>query len=223
MKFLALLAFTVSILSFMPDKNLKVIFFGDSITEAGIKPGGYISLLDSIAKTNSSNQTFEFVGRGIGGNKVYDLLFRLKDDVIGQKPDLVVIYIGINDVWHKSLAGTGTDTDRFERFYQEIIDQLTAKKIKVILCTPTVIGEKTDHSNPQDGDLNEYSNIIRQLASKNKLLLVDLRKNFLAYNLKNNPANAPSGVLTSDRVHLNAKGNMLVAQSVWKVLSNINL
>ena len=223
MRSLLLLAFAVIILSFMPDKNLKVIFFGDSITEAGIKPGGYISLLDSIAKKNSSKHSFEFVGRGIGGNKVYDLLFRLEDDVISQKPDVVVIYIGINDVWHKSLAGTGTDTDRFERFYQEIIERLKAKRINVILCTPTVIGEKTDHSNPQDGDLNAYAHIVRSLATKNNLQLIDLRKDFLAYNLKNNPANAPSGILTSDRVHLNSAGNLLVAQSIWKVLANLDL
>ncbi|MBA2500035.1 MAG: SGNH/GDSL hydrolase family protein [Chitinophagaceae bacterium] len=223
MRLLVLFAFAALTLSFMPDKKLKVIFFGDSITEAGVKPGGYITVLDSMAKKSSSNHLFEFIGRGISGNKVYDLLFRLEDDVISMQPDLVVIYIGINDVWHKSLAGTGTDTDRFERFYQEIIDQLKKKNIQVILCTPTVIGEKTDYSNPQDGDLNEYSNIIRQLASKNKLPLIDLRNEFLAHNLKNNPANAPGGVLTTDRVHLNAKGNMLVAQSIWKVISNINL
>jgi hypothetical protein len=56
----------------------------------------------------------------------------------------------------------------------------------VILCTPAAIGEKTDYSNPQDGDMNHYSNIIRNIASKNKLPLVDLRKSFLEYNLKNN-------------------------------------
>jgi len=223
MRFLVIIIVAFSILSFMPEKKLKVIFFGDSITEAGVKPGGYISLLDSIAKQNSNNYTFDFIGKGIGGNKVYDLLFRLQDDVISHQPDVVVIYIGINDVWHKSLAGTGTDTDRFERFYQEIINQLNAKKIKVILCTPTVIGEKTDNSNPQDGDLNAYANIVRRLAATNNLQLVDLRKEFISYNLKNNPANAQSGILTSDRVHLNARGNQLVAQSLWKVLSNINL
>lgn len=223
MRFLVIIVLAFSILSFMPEKKLKVIFFGDSITEAGVKPGGYISLLDSIAKQKSSNHTFDFIGKGIGGNKVYDLLFRLQGDVISHQPDVVVIYIGINDVWHKSLAGTGTDTDRFERFYQEIINQLNAKKIKVILCTPTVIGEKTDNSNPQDGDLNAYANIVRRLAATNNLLLVDLRKEFISYNLKNNPANAQSGILTSDRVHLNARGNQLVAQSLWKVLSNINL
>jgi len=221
MRYFLILAFAALTLSFLPNKKLKVIFFGDSITEAGVKPGGYIQLLDSIA--NSQKKSFEFIGKGISGNKVYDLLFRLKEDVINHKPDIVVIYIGINDVWHKSLAGTGTDADRFEKFYQQIINQLKEQQIKVILCTPSVIGEKTDQSNPQDGDLNAYANIIRKLASNNKLQLVDLRKIFLSYNLENNSSNLESGILTSDRVHLNAKGNLLVAQSIYKVLANPDL
>src|SRR5690606_14410280 len=221
MRYFLILAFAALTLSFLPNKKLKVIFFGDSITEAGVKPGGYIQLLDSIA--NSQKKSFEFIGKGISGNKVYDLLFRLKEDVINHKPDIVVIYIGINDVWHKSLAGTGTDADRFEKFYQQIINQLKEQQIKVILCTPSVIGEKTDQSNPQDGDLNAYANIIRKLASNNKLQLVDLRKIFLSYHLENNSSNLESGILTSDRVHLNAKGNLLVAQSIYKVLANPDL
>lgn len=223
MRSLVIFALTLSIFSFMPHKKIKVIFFGDSITEAGVKPGGYINLIDSLAKNKSGEQSYDFIGKGIGGNKVYDLLFRLQDDVINLQPDIVIIYVGINDVWHKSLAGTGTDSVRFERFYQKMIDQLKDKNINVILCTPSVIGEKTDNSNPQDGDLNAYANIIRRLTVKNNLKLVDLRKDFLDYILNNNPGNEASGILTTDRVHLNAKGNQVVAQSMWKVISGINL
>lgn len=85
--------------------------------------------------------------------------------------------------------------------------KLAVNNIKAVLCTPAVIGEKTDFSNEQDGDLNKYSNIIRSIADKNNLPIIDLRKIFLDYNLKNNPSNKESGILTTDRVHLNAKGN----------------
>ena len=95
------------------------------------------------------------------------------------------------------------------------------KNIKVILSTPAAIGEKTDFSNPQDGDMNEYSNIIRRIASKNNLALVDLRKAFLDYDLKNNPANKDRGILTTDRVHLNANGNQLVADEMWRVIKSL--
>jgi len=204
--------------SFVSQKKTKVIFFGDSITQAGVQAGGYIVRIDSMCKAYGQGDNYEFIGAGIGGNKVYDLYLRMESDVLAQNPDVVIIYIGVNDVWHKSSSGTGTDPDKFEKFYQAIIDKLKAKNIKVILSTPAAIGEKTDFSNPQDGDMNEYSNIIRRIASKNSLALVDLRKAFLDYNLKNNSANKDRGILTTDRVHLNANGNQLVADEMWKVL-----
>ena len=91
----------------------------------------------------------------------------------------------------------------------------------MILSTPAAIGEKTDFSNPQDGDMNHYSNIIRSLAKKNSLPLVDLRKAFLDYNLLNNKENKDRGILTTDRVHLNAAGNQLVADEMWKGIKGI--
>ena len=204
--------------SFTFQKKTKVIFFGDSITQAGVQGGGYIVRVDSMCKVEGSGDKYEFIGAGIGGNKIYDLYLRMDSDVLAKNPDMVIIYIGVNDVWHKSSSGTGTDADKFEKFYQAIIDKLKAKNIKIILSTPAAIGEKTDFSNPQDGDMNEYSNIIRRIALKNSLALVDLRKAFLDYNIKNNPDNKDRGILTTDRVHLNAKGNQLVADEMWKVI-----
>jgi isoamyl acetate esterase len=210
---------SLSMIAFMPrQKKQRIIFFGDSITQAGVNPGGYIMLVDSMCNKEGLKENYEFIGAGIGGNKIYDLYLRMDEDVLVKKPDVVFIYVGVNDVWHKSSFGTGTDADKFEKFYQAVIKKLTDKNIKVVLCTPAAIGEKTDFSNSQDGDLNEYSKIIRGLAAKNNLTVVDLRKMFLDYNLKNNMDNKTSGVLTTDGVHLNAKGNQLVAGAMWKVV-----
>jgi lysophospholipase L1-like esterase len=207
------------IAAFMPlQKKQRIIFFGDSITQAGVNPGGYIKRIDSMCNAEGQKENYEFIGAGIGGNKIYDLYLRMEDDVLAKNPDVVFIYIGVNDVWHKATSGTGTDADKFEKFYTAVIKKLKDKNIKVVLCTPAAIGEKTDFSNSQDGDLNEYSKIIRNLAIKNNLQLVDLRKSFLEYNLKNNPDNKDRGILTTDRVHLNAKGNQLVADEMWKMV-----
>lgn len=217
--FLAMLVMLTT--SFVSQKKTRVIFFGDSITQAGVQQGGYIVRVDSMCKLEGAGDKYEFIGAGIGGNKVYDLYLRMESDVLAKNPDVVIIYIGVNDVWHKSTSGTGTDSDKFEKFYQAIIDKLKAKNIKIILSTPAAIGEKTDFSNPQDGDMNEYSNIIRRIASKNGLPVVDLRKIFLEYDLKNNPNNKDRGILTTDRVHLNANGNQLVADEMWRVVKSL--
>ena len=199
-------------------KPLKVIFFGDSITNAGVKPGGYITLMQEKIKQDGG-PSYELIGAGIGGNKVYDLYLRFQEDVLDKKPDVVVIYIGVNDVWHKQSSQTGTDPDKFLAFYTAMIKKLQASGIQVIVCTPAGIGERTDFSNSLDGDLNRYSQMIRDLASKYGCRLVDLRKAFLEYNRVNNPDNKESGILTTDRVHLNPKGNQLLADLMFKGLS----
>jgi lysophospholipase L1-like esterase len=196
----------------------KIIFFGDSITQAGIGPNGYITMMKQMIEKNGDAAKYNLIGAGIGGNKVYDLYLRIEDSVLVKKPDEVFVYVGVNDVWHKKTYATGTDPDKFERFYQAIINKLKANNIQTVLVTPACIGEKTDFSNDSDGDLNQYSKIIRNLAIKNGLKVCDLRQKFLDYNLKNNPENKEKGILTTDRVHLNDAGNQLVAESMMEFI-----
>ena len=163
-------------------------------------------------------EKYELIGSGIGGNKVYDLYLRLEEDVLNKKPDIVIIYVGVNDVWHKATSGTGTDLDKFEKFYQALINKMKVNNIKVIVCTPAAIGERTDASNQQDGDLNQYSKSIRNLATKNELPLCDLRREFQEYNMKNNAENKEKSILTTDRVHLNELGNQFVADKMLPLI-----
>lgn len=221
-KNILLLAVLLSSLAFIPQKKTKVIFFGDSITELGVKPGGYVTRVDSMCRAAGKGEQYSFTGAGIGGNKVYDLYLRMEEDVLAKNPDVVVIYVGVNDVWHKIIHGTGTDPDKFEKFYYAILKKLKEKNIKAILCTPAVVGEKNDMSNQLDGDLNRYSNIIRDIAKKSNLPLIDLRKQFIDYELANNPENKEKEILTYDRVHMNAKGNQFLADAMWNAIKSLN-
>nr|WP_288883644.1 SGNH/GDSL hydrolase family protein [uncultured Pedobacter sp.] len=194
----------------MNNKPKKIIFFGDSITQAGVEPGGYVDLI----KKALDPAKYEVIGAGIGGNKVYDLYLRMEEDVLNKKPNLVVIYIGVNDVWHKQSSRTGTDYDKFIKFYQALINKIQANGAKVVLCTPAVIGEKKNGVNEMDGDLDKYSGAIRELAAKNNLPLCDLRAIFKTYNAEHNTEDKDKGILTSDGVHLNEKGNQTLAEKL---------
>jgi lysophospholipase L1-like esterase len=216
----SIILFSAVIFSFttMQTKK-KILFFGDSITQQGAGPNGYIKKFDSLLAQNGLSSRYETLGAGISGNKVYDLYLRMDSDVLAKSPDAVVIFIGVNDVWHKRTSGTGTDADKFEKFYNAIIKKLKAKNIAVYLCTPSSIGEKNDFTNPQEGELNAYSAIIRKIAADNNCPIIDLRQAFTDYLKTNNPDNKDRGILTADGVHLNMTGNIFVAQKMFDVLS----
>lgn len=217
---LVLLAACAGIFSFTTlQTKKKIVFFGDSITQAGAQPNGYIRKFDSLLTQKGFGTNYESIGAGISGHKVYDLYLRMDEDVLAKNPDAVVIFIGVNDVWHKRTSGTGTDPDRFERFYNAIIKKLKAKNIVVFLCTPAAIGEKNDFTNPLEGELNNYSAIVRKVARDNNCSLIDLRQAFTEHLKTNNPENRDRGILTTDGVHLNMTGNIFVAQKMYDVLS----
>src|SRR5436190_19857838 len=139
-------------------KGDRVVFLGDSITQAGAGPGGYVTLARETLDKEHKDLGVEVIGAGISGNKVPDLEKRLERDVLSKKPTLVVIYIGINDVWH-SQFGKGTPKDDYKQGLSNLIGNIQKAGARVILCTATVIGEKTDGSNPLDKMLDEYCDI----------------------------------------------------------------
>ena len=206
----------------------KIVFLGDSITQqAEDFEDGFISLI----RQNLIQDKFELVGKGISGNKVSDLLTRYKSDVIDLNPDIVFIYIGINDVWHKYDFGTGSDIDLYEKGLRTIISDIKSLGSKIVLCTPTVIGENTgdfvlgnqfkdvETMEKMNGDLDTFSEVVRKLSNEYETELLDLRKIFMDYLAENNINNDAAGILTTDGVHLNEGGNKLIADQMIKFIN----
>ena len=206
----------------------KIVFLGDSITQqAEDFEDGFISLI----RQNLIQDKFELVGKGISGNKVSDLLTRYKSDVLDLNPDIVFIYIGINDVWHKYDFGTGSDIDLYEKGLRTIISDIKSLGSKIVLCTPTVIGENTgdfvlgnqfkdvETMEKMNGDLDTFSEVVRKLSNEYETELLDLRKIFMDYLAENNINNDAAGILTTDGVHLNEQGNKLIADQMIKFIN----
>ena len=84
---------------------------------------------------------YEFINRGIGGNRSVDLYARIKADFINLKPDYASIYIGVNDVWAEIDHKNGIDTEKFEKIYTMLIDEVQAAcpGIKLMLIAPFVL------------------------------------------------------------------------------------
>jgi lysophospholipase L1-like esterase len=196
-------------------KGERIVFLGDSITQGGVGPKGYVTVIKKELAEKHKDLGIEVIGAGISGNKVPDLQKRLDKDVIAKKPTLVVIYIGINDVWHgEKDPARGTTPEKYEAGLKEIIGKVKDAGARVVLCTPTVIGEKKTGTNSLDAKLDQYAEISRKVAKDTGVQLCDLRKAFLDHLAKHNADDKEKGVLTTDRVHLNEAGNKLVAETI---------
>ena len=212
--------FIIIFMSSCNGNKKQVVFLGDSITEEGrTLELGFINLLEE----SLDSEKFNLIGKGISGDKVSDLLVRYEDDVLVQNPDIVFIYIGINDVWHSYDVGKGSDIDFYEKGLRKIITDIKKRGAKIILCTPTVIGERITFEDElevkRDQELDAFAGVVRNLSSEFNTELLDLRTIFKDYIVENNQNNDYQDFLTDDGVHLNDAGNKLIADEMIKYIN----
>ena len=205
----------INVLSRTRTKKKRIVFFGDSITQEGTMPDGYVSRLDALTSAK-----YELIGAGVGGDRVTSLADRLDTDVLIYRPDVVVIWVGVNDCgWFRwTPAIGGTTLDKYETVLGQLVQKIKQQGARVVLCTPAVIGEKHRGENDLDTELDKYAAAVRRVAGRNGAKLVDLRTVFTRYLQAHNPDNQAKGILTSDGVHPTPAGNKLVAEALVTAL-----
>jgi lysophospholipase L1-like esterase len=185
-----------------------IAFLGDSITAQGIaSPNGYVNLVKTGLE--QSGIKVNVIGAGVGGNKSNQMLARLDADVLAKKPTWLTISCGVNDVWH----GTGgVKLEDYKKNITEIVDKAQAADVKVMILTATPIYE--DLTNAFNKSLQGYNEFLRDFAKERKLPLADLDAACRA--ALNDPlAQAAKGkFLTVDGVHMNARGNTVMAYPI---------
>ena len=107
----------------------KVVFIGDSITDCGRRGdvhgpygNGYVSMVRDFIIARYSGLALGFENRGIGGNTIRDLKARWQQDVIDERPDVLSVKIGINDVWRavNERHDEAVPLDEFEATFREL-------------------------------------------------------------------------------------------------------
>jgi lysophospholipase L1-like esterase len=164
------------------DEMKSIVFFGDSVTEAhrNMKDTndlgqGFIYLLEK------TYPQFHFFNRGIGGQKVLDLLKRVHHDVIDLRPDVCFIWIGINDAWLPYLLHQSPTKDSFVDHYQLLIHciQDSLKEVKLILIKPFAL--PIGHvSIDVYRDLELFRDFVEHIGDINKLDVIDIKKDIEA-------------------------------------------
>jgi lysophospholipase L1-like esterase len=194
-----------------------VVTLGNSITEMGEGPAGYVNLMRKALAVLYPERHIYFVNAGISGHKVTDMAERFQRDVLDARPEWVTISVGVNDVWHGFLARernrpelTAVPLAHYREKVTEMIRRARAQQIKVALFTATVIRENL--SSPENLALAPYNRAIREIARKEKCLLIDQDAAFRAVLLPlQQPGMKESGILTFDGVHMLPAGDELMA------------
>ena len=152
---------------------MKILFQGDSITDAGRDKRNYHDLGNGYPKYAAESllaacpdTDFEFINFGISGNRTGQLFDRLYDDAIAFQPDVISILIGINDIWHRYSASRVLTTDaQIETNYRAILERLKKEtNAKIVILAPYVLDAET--ADYLKEDLARILVIIRKLAEE---------------------------------------------------------
>ena len=127
-------------------KKLRILFQGDSITDAGRDKRNYHNMGNGYPKFASKliaeahpEIEFDFINLGISGNRTDQLFDRLYPDAIALQPDVISILIGINDIWHRKSNILTTDA-QIELNYRTILTLLRERtNAKSVMIAPYVL------------------------------------------------------------------------------------
>ncbi len=199
--------------------NQVVVTLGNSITELGESPRGYVSVMRRVLNLLNPEKNVIIVNSGISGHKSTDMAARFDRDVVAFQPDWVMISVGINDVWHgfdathpEGGGPAGVTLDEFKARVSEMVEKAQAHHIRVALFTTTIIQEFLQ--SPENKRLVDYNIALRDIASKYHCLLIDQNKAFQeALAPYQHPGMASSGILTVDGVHMLPDGDWLMART----------
>lgn len=186
----------------------KIAFLGDSITQFGTGPRGYVTLVMHGLEANGVKA--QAIPAGISGHKSNQMLQRLERDVLSKKPDWMTLSCGVNDVWH---GARGVPLEQYKENITKIVEQCQAAGVKVMILTATMIGE--DPSNPNNQKLVPYNEFLRALAKEKNCLLADLNADMQAAIAAAGP-DKKGNLMTGDGVHMNPDGNRMMAIGVLK-------
>ncbi len=203
---------------------MKILFFGDSITDANRNResdstlGGYgLGFVRSVAGTLmcEAPDKYQIINRGIGGHRLVDLYARVKIDCWNLQPDVLNILIGVNDVWHEIAAKNGVEIDRFENVYRMMLQETKQRlpNTKIIICEPFILkGKVTQEQYDEFLAVKEYAKVAKKIAEEFDCYFLPLQEKIDAFAEK-------YGVeaCLSDGVHPAIGGAQLIANEWLKL------
>lgn len=201
---------------------MKILFQGDSVTDAGRDRSNPHDMGESYPKYASAMITdafpdteFEFINLGISGNRTEHLVQRLQSDFIDVQPDIVSIMIGINDVWHHYYPGLEVETtdEAFEANYRTVLSAIREKtNAKILIIEPYLL--YTPDKEVFRPEFDRKVAIVRKLAREFADRYLPTDGLFAAASVVESPV-----YYSADGVHPNAEGACFIGERYLETIS----
>lgn len=167
---------------------MKILFQGDSITDVGrprdhdfFMGSGYATLVSAHLGFEEPGK-YEFVNRGVSGNRIVDVYARMKVDILNLKPDIMSILIGVNDVWHEFSYQNGVDAEKFYKVYAMLIEEVKAAlpDIKIMILEPFALKARAteEHWEEFRSETEKRAAMAKKIADTYNLPFIPLQKGF---------------------------------------------
>ncbi len=192
---------------------IRIVFQGDSITDAGRDRRNYHNLGNGYPKYAAeylserlSDVDFDFIDLGISGNRTDQLFDRIYPDCIALEPSIVSVLIGINDIWHRyGSARIATTDEQFAANYRAILSRIKSEtNARLAVFLPFLLDSPDKaHFRP---DLDRLLPIARSIAEEYADVVVPLDELF-AKAMKTQPEPL---YYSADGVHPNANGSAFI-------------
>lgn len=209
-------------------KKVKLLFQGDSITDAGRDRSnirelghGYAKFAAEMLRNEFPDIEFDFMNTGISGDRAESLKARWDKDAIELQPDVISILIGVNDTWHRDAAGDWMTEEYFESCYRYILSELKAKtNAKIIILEQFLTFVPTGSVHPAEfrADLDRKIQITRKLAREFADVFIPLDGLFAAASIGNSPAK-----WAADGVHPTEDGAKFIAQYYLEAFKKLEI
>jgi arylsulfatase A-like enzyme len=190
------------------NRTVKLVAHGHSVPTGYFKNGkvetfqSYPHLLHQKLAELYPFAVVNMTPTGIGGETAVQGVKRFEKDVLALKPDIVTIDYGLND------RREGLEKTR--KAWTKMIKMAKAKKIKVILLTPT--GDLNAKIDDETDPLSQHVEQIRELAAEHQVGLVDSYQCFRDYAARTGEYKS----IMSQGNHPNRRGHILVAEKLTK-------
>ena len=186
------------------------VFTGDSITHGALHTFGHRSYVEHFAERvrwEIRRMNDVVINTGISGDTMKGILGRDEWRIFQFKPKVVSLKIGMNDC-RSGEPGRGLFRDSLEK----LVEKTKQRQIILLLNTPNLI----HFPNAKERvDLPGYVDMIREVAIKHKLPLVD---HYAHWQKEIGTEGRLQMVLNDGSIHPNAYGHLVLAKKMFQDL-----